>query len=463
MGSKALRHKTLQQEENVADNKYHKLEDLRVLFLSGVKYPATNKRFIVLKEAKFDGLIARLRSENPELSAQLDEMVEKENYAELRKALVGFEPNLEKEIDSMIEGIVSPWERYEPAIKDLEGDTSTDALLCILYKRKWTPKMRHEYKAQGGSFAGPDESYPIKNCEDVHAAYMAAGRASGNPDAIRNKVVSIAKNKKLTQCLPATAQTQKGEHPMDELEKKKKKTMDDPEDMMDQGADEDTEGTNEQTPQPKKKVKKSIGTMVAELVAHGAGQEVVPVGTLEAIQKAAQLLAAAAGGEATFWSARPDDDVPAGKDFGFLNDNIAFEGESPDDGTEWQEPQHPIASKNMTRQAEIRQGNTATGVTSTTVTLGKPATDENLDEVVTLGTPATKADLEVVLRELKKSQDLLGKYAKAINSLGERVGNIEALKGVSYVDPEEEDFEGEEVAEKGSGLWTGSAFDVSTD
>ncbi len=54
------------------------------------------------------------------------------------------------------------------------------------------------------SYAGPHESFPIKNCNDVKDAWDLAGHAK-DPDAVRAKVKSIASSKGLSRCLPKSA------------------------------------------------------------------------------------------------------------------------------------------------------------------------------------------------------------------------------------------------------------------
>ena len=61
--------------------------------------------------------------------------------------------------------------------------------------REWSTEKRKALKEGKvkGSFAGPDQSFPIASPVDVAAAWSSVGRAA-NPRAIMRKIISIAKN-----------------------------------------------------------------------------------------------------------------------------------------------------------------------------------------------------------------------------------------------------------------------------
>lgn len=82
----------------------------------------------------------------------------------------------------------------------------SDAAANLLLKREWTQQMRDDLAAGKirGAFAGPNKSFPIAGPEDVRAAYMSAGRAGGDPDAIRSAVIRIAKKFGWESGLPDT-------------------------------------------------------------------------------------------------------------------------------------------------------------------------------------------------------------------------------------------------------------------
>lgn len=81
----------------------------------------------------------------------------------------------------------------------------------LVMKRNWTAQMRQDLKdgKMRGEFAGPDESFPIAGPEDVHAAYMSAGRAGGDPDKIRQAVIRIAKKYGWESGLPESVKKEK--------------------------------------------------------------------------------------------------------------------------------------------------------------------------------------------------------------------------------------------------------------
>jgi hypothetical protein len=71
----------------------------------------------------------------------------------------------------------------------------------------WTAASRAAYKkTHPDNFAGPGESYPIRDASDVRAAWNLAGRAA-DPAAVRRKIIAIAKRLGLSAALPDTAKT----------------------------------------------------------------------------------------------------------------------------------------------------------------------------------------------------------------------------------------------------------------
>lgn len=72
-------------------------------------------------------------------------------------------------------------------------------------RTKWTTAKRSAYfKAHSENFAGPAGSYPIEDASDVGDAWDLAGHAD-NPDAVRSKIIDIAKRLNLDSALPETA------------------------------------------------------------------------------------------------------------------------------------------------------------------------------------------------------------------------------------------------------------------
>ncbi len=71
-------------------------------------------------------------------------------------------------------------------------------------------KQLNEGKIKGG-FAGPDDSYPIASSEDVGNAWSLAGKAK-DPDAVRKKIIELAKEHGWTDGLPDTAQAWAKDH-----------------------------------------------------------------------------------------------------------------------------------------------------------------------------------------------------------------------------------------------------------
>lgn len=90
-----------------------------------------------------------------------------------------------------------------------------------LYEAKWTQAARDEYhKTHPDNFAGPSGSFPIKDASDVKDAARLSGHAA-NPDAVKAKIISIAKRLGLSDALPddwksSTKETHEEEKPVQE-------------------------------------------------------------------------------------------------------------------------------------------------------------------------------------------------------------------------------------------------------
>src|SRR5712692_1811455 len=73
-----------------------------------------------------------------------------------------------------------------------------------VYEAKWTTASRKAHKANGGYFAGPRDSFHLKDASDVSDAYGLAGHAD-NPDQVRANIISWAKKNGHADALPDTA------------------------------------------------------------------------------------------------------------------------------------------------------------------------------------------------------------------------------------------------------------------
>lgn len=81
---------------------------------------------------------------------------------------------------------------------------------------KWDAAGRADLAAgkKKGDFAGPGQTFPIADGEDVQKAWGLAGQAK-DPDAVRKKVIEIAKAHGWTDSLPDTAQQWAKDHSID--------------------------------------------------------------------------------------------------------------------------------------------------------------------------------------------------------------------------------------------------------
>ena len=76
--------------------------------------------------------------------------------------------------------------------------------MSTAYEATWTAASRKAHKANGGYFAGPDDTYPLKDASDVDDAYRLAGHAA-NPDQVRANIKRWAKDNGHYAALPDTA------------------------------------------------------------------------------------------------------------------------------------------------------------------------------------------------------------------------------------------------------------------
>jgi len=72
------------------------------------------------------------------------------------------------------------------------------------YEANWDAAARKAHKAAGGYFAGPDDTFPLKDASDVDDAYRLAGHAA-NPDQVRANIIRWAKDNGHAAALPETA------------------------------------------------------------------------------------------------------------------------------------------------------------------------------------------------------------------------------------------------------------------
>lgn len=85
--------------------------------------------------------------------------------------------------------------------------------LEALHRAKWTQAARDEHKKNGGYFAGPDDTFPLKDASDVEDAWGLAGHAD-NPDEVRRNIINWAKENGHTDALPDTAKESMKERSM---------------------------------------------------------------------------------------------------------------------------------------------------------------------------------------------------------------------------------------------------------
>src|SRR6266852_6028084 len=73
--------------------------------------------------------------------------------------------------------------------------------IAALHEAKWPQSARDEHKSNGGFFAGPGTSYPLKDSTDVAHAAGLYGHAD-NPSKVKSNIISFAKSHGFTSSIP---------------------------------------------------------------------------------------------------------------------------------------------------------------------------------------------------------------------------------------------------------------------
>src|SRR5258708_1070122 len=76
--------------------------------------------------------------------------------------------------------------------------------MSTLYEANWDTASCKAHKANGGDFAGPKDTFPLKDASDVADAWGLAGHAD-NPDEVRANIKRWAKDNGHYGALPDTA------------------------------------------------------------------------------------------------------------------------------------------------------------------------------------------------------------------------------------------------------------------
>ena len=150
------------------------------------------------------GLVNREYNENADGKDAMKEIFDRKksrmsSFKEMKKKEYGF-----SEGDSQDSELLS---MPLPGFK--ESCTCGTCASCREAKRKdadyreWSTEKRKALKEGKvkGSFAGPDQSFPIAGPVDVAAAWSSVGRAA-NPRAIMRRIIAIAKEHNWTSGLP---------------------------------------------------------------------------------------------------------------------------------------------------------------------------------------------------------------------------------------------------------------------
>lgn len=100
----------------------------------------------------------------------------------------------------------SLYEALQRAARTGMPDARSRAINGAAKADDWTSEKRRKLQAGeiDGEFAGPGTSFPITDENDVRDAWNLAGHAD-NPDAVRAKIISIARKRGLAGGLPKTA------------------------------------------------------------------------------------------------------------------------------------------------------------------------------------------------------------------------------------------------------------------
>ena len=167
-----------------------------------------------MARAKKESLVNREYNENCDGKDAQKEIFDRKksrmsSFKEMKKKEYGF-----SEGDSQDSELLS---MPLPAFKECSCGTCAS---CRDKKRKdseyreWSAEKRKALKEGKvkGSFAGPDQSFPIAGPVDVAAAWSSVGRAA-NPRAIMRRIIAIAKEHNWTSGLPESvkARLEKGE------------------------------------------------------------------------------------------------------------------------------------------------------------------------------------------------------------------------------------------------------------
>lgn len=393
-----------------------KLEELEVMFVSGVAQPATGERFILLKDARatsaFGEWVQHLRAVNPFAAAEMDMYFAAGDADNLRLAVKSTgNAAMSAQVEQMLAAVnlvTRDWTDIEPTLKALDAweDADPVTLLDMLaYKRDWTDAERTAHQKNNGYFAGPNKSFPLKNCTDVHAAYMSANRATGvAPDTIRARVSKWANEHNMERCLPETAQenaTDERGTDMDDMQKSKnakpyaqdKAAGNDPDmdnDIHNEGQEAPDENTRpHKIAAPKKRggagMANSMMTAMAKTFADAAGLEVVPAGTTEMLAKLEQ--ASAAMSKSIAGGAGADDDPVHGA-VTRLDEMISMAANAPKTEKVVGDGKAP----DMAEQADVLRGTPFDGsADATTILAGMPfAGSVDLAAIVS-GSPAQKS------------------------------------------------------------------------
>jgi hypothetical protein len=103
-------------------------------------------------------------------------------------------------------GKIKSLEEYE--VKNMYEEWLEDGSDELIRTLRDIP-VEERAKLSAADFAGPNRSFPISIAEDVSAAASALGRAKGNRDAIKKKIIAIAYRKGLEASLPDDWQKKK--------------------------------------------------------------------------------------------------------------------------------------------------------------------------------------------------------------------------------------------------------------
>ncbi len=329
-----------------------KIEDLDVLFVSGVRSPATGERFLMMKDVKgaaFQDWARGLRAQKPEVAEKMDTLLVSGEHDALR-ALVKAEGGdaMVQQLDVRLKLLgeevknMNDYDQIEPTEKemlDLPDVATEDLIEMIAYKRDWSNIKREEHKKSGGYFAGGGTSYPLKTCADVHPAYMSAGRVKGkDPETVRKNVVSWAKEHHCTGSLPETVRPAN---------------------------------------------KAGLGTSVITSLANAAGLEVVPSGTLDALKKIREAIDITEKSIAGGPGAADDDPVQAV--YRLLNNVISQPPRAPSTPR----PARTPGADSHDEQPNVLKGTPFDGSVRITEE-GTPFPGSHDERGVTYGTPAVK-------------------------------------------------------------------------